>query len=218
MDRIAEALGEAHVVDKLSAEFSSFLGADAKAVITGLRNGRRIILTRAAASTAPGTLPTITKATINPPTGQMGLGSVFIALSLARQQLEQAGIMRPTPTQLETALLGGTITRGSGTGSTSTDLQGILTMRSRKMGWGQIAHQAGFKLGPVVNGLRASNHSLVMGAVLPEASNTANAGGQPIGSGESVSFPGSMTSGHERGFGVSGAGGGGAGHGKGHRK
>ena len=214
MDRMAEALGEAYVVDKLSAEFSSFLGDDARAVIAGLRNGTPIVLTRTAARTTPGSSPTI----INPPTGKTGFGNVFIALSLAKQQLERVGILQPTPAQLQAALLGGTITRGSGASSTSTNLQGILTMRSQNMGWGQIAHRAGFKLGPVVNGLRASNHSLVMGTAWSKAGSTVHAGDQPIGSGEPMSFPGGITSGHERGFGVSGAGRAGAGHGKGHSK
>jgi len=215
MDRMSEALGEAYVVDKLSAEFSSFLGADARAVVAGLRNGTPIILTRAAASTTPGSSPTITKTNINPPAGKTGFGNVFIALSLAKQQLEQVGILQPTPAQLQAALLGGTISRGSGASSTSTNLHGILTMRSQNMGWGQIAHQAGFRLGPVVNGLRASNHRLAMGTASPKAGSTVHAGDQPIGSGGPVSSPSSITSGHERGFGVSGPGRAGAGHGKG---
>ena len=196
MDRMGGTLGGAKVTDKLSAEFSSFLGADAKAVITGLRNGTPIVLTttNTTTSSAPGTPPvtTTTTTTITPPTGKMGFGNVFISLALAKQELGQLGITRPTPQQLQAALSGGNVTVASGTlATTSTTLPGILTMRSQNMGWGQIAQKLGFKLGTVVSGLKAANHGLVMGAVSPAGSGIVNAGGQPVGSSESGVVTGS---------------------------
>jgi hypothetical protein len=78
----------------------------------------------------------------------MGYGNVRNALDLAKYQLAQKGITQPTPEQLKAALTGGTITTSSGTGTaTQTNLDGILTMRSQGMGWGQIAHELGTKLG-----------------------------------------------------------------------
>lgn len=187
MDRMTGTLGEAKVTDQLSGELSSFLGADAKAVITGLRNGTPIVLTGTTTSTTsstPGTPPvtTATTTTITPPTGKMGFGNVFISLALAKHQLGQLGITQPTPQQLQAALLGGTITSGSGTVSTTTNLPGILTLRSQHMGWGQIAQRLGSKLGTVVSGLKAANHGLAMGAVAPAGSGIVNAAGQPVAS------------------------------------
>lgn len=186
MDRIGETLGGAKVTDKLSTEFSSFLGTDARAVVTGLRSGTPIILTRTVPSSTPGAAPITTTTTINPPTGKMGFGNVFISLALAKQELSQLGITQPVPEQLQAALVGGTVTTGNGTTATSTNLPGILTLRSQNMGWGQIAHKLGFKLGSVVSGLKASNHSLAVGAASPGGAGIVSASGQPINSQEGV--------------------------------
>jgi hypothetical protein len=160
--------GQTNVVNKISSDFSSFLGADSKAVVTGLRNGTPITLTSTTTtpSLTPGGLPitTTTTTTIAPPTGQMGFGNVYISLALAKQQLSTLGITQPTPQQLQAALTGGTITQTTGTGTTATttttNLQGILTLRSQKMGWGQIAQKLGFKLGPVIASMKSANHNL----------------------------------------------------------
>ena len=37
--------GQTNVINKISSDFSSFLGTDSKAVVTGLRNGTPITLT-----------------------------------------------------------------------------------------------------------------------------------------------------------------------------
>lgn len=191
MDRIADSLGGAQVIDKISAEFSSFLGPDAKAIVTGLRNGTPMTLTTTTAGSTPGAAPQTTTTTITPPTGKMGFGNVFIALALAKQQLSQVGITQPTPADLQAALLGGSVATGNGTTTTATTLSGILTMRSQSMGWGQIAHALNLKLGSVVSGLKAANHSLVVRAASPAGSGVVNAGGQPVDSSESGIVTGS---------------------------
>lgn len=202
MDQLAATQGGAKVIDKLSSDFSSFLGTDAQAVVTGLRNGTPIALVRTAPSPTPGAPPvTTTTTTITPPTGKMGFGNVFISLALARQQLGQLGIAQPTPEQLQAALLGGTITTGSGTTATTTNLQGILTMRSQNMGWGEIAQRLGVKLGAVVSGLKAANQSLTARAAAPKGSGIVDAGGQPAGPSESGIVTGS---GRAMGKGLSG--------------
>jgi hypothetical protein len=161
MNTLAASHGETNVTGKISGEFNSFLGSNSNAVVTGLRNGSPIALTTTTTtpSSTPGGAPTttVTTTTISPPTGKMGFGNVFTSLALAKQQLGQLGISQPTPEQLQTALTGGTIT--TGTGST-TQLQGILTMRSQGMGWGQIAQKLGTKLGPVVSGLKSANQNM----------------------------------------------------------
>lgn len=168
MNNITSNAGQTNVINKISSDFSSFLGSDANAVVTGLRNGTPITLTSTTTtpSTTPGGLPVTTTTTtvITPPTGPMGFGNVYISLALAKQQLSSLGIAQPTPEQLQAALTGGTITQTTGSGATATTttttLQGILTMRSQNMGWGQIAQKLGFKLGPVIAGMKSANHSL----------------------------------------------------------
>src|SRR6266850_1384763 len=179
--------GQTNVTSKISGDFNSFLGADSKTVVTGLRSGTPITLTSTTTtpSTTPGGLPvtTTTNTVITPPTGQMGFGNVYISLALAKQQLSTLGITQPTPQQLQAALTGGTITQTTGTGATAamttTDLQGVLTMRSQNMGWGQIAQKLGFKLGPVISGMKSANHSLASSAAASsKGSGVTSASGQ----------------------------------------
>jgi hypothetical protein len=169
MNTLATSQGDGKVVDKISSQFGDFLGADSKAIVTGLRNGTPIKLTRTTSTSgtitgAPpantATTSTTTTTTINPPTGKMGFGNVFISLALAKQQLGQLGITQPTPEQLKAALVGGSFSTGTGTTTSDPKLQGILTMRSQHMGWGQIAQKLGSKLGPVVSGLKSTNQSM----------------------------------------------------------
>src|SRR5882724_7645064 len=181
--------GQTNVINKISGDFSSFLGSDSNAVVTGLRNGTPITLTSTSstASSTPGGLPvtTTTSTVIAPPTGQMGFGNVYISLALAKQQLSTLGITQPTPEQLQAALTGGTITQTTGTGATATttttNLQGILTMRSQNMGWGQIAQKLGYKLGPVIAGMKSANLANAANAS-SKGSGVATANGQKGGS------------------------------------
>ncbi|HET9403821.1 MAG TPA: hypothetical protein VFO57_04505 [Burkholderiales bacterium] len=70
----------------------------------------------------------------------MGNGEVERAMTLASRDLAAAGIDNPTPQQTEAALMGGTVTNAQGQ---STDMQGVLQLRSQGMGWGQIANTIG---------------------------------------------------------------------------
>jgi hypothetical protein len=165
MNTLASTHGDSKVVDKISSDFSSFLGADSKAVVTGLRNGSPITLTSTVPNSTTGVATTETTI-INPPTGKMGHGNVFISLALAKHQLGEMGITQPTPQQLQSALTGGQITTttgttGTGTPMTSTqNLDGILTMRSQNMGWGQISQKLGYKLGPVISSMKHTNQNI----------------------------------------------------------
>ena len=50
------------------------------------------------------------------------------------------------------------------------------------MGWGQIAQKLGFKLGPVISGLKAANHGLAAGAT--SSTSTSSAAGSGITTGK----------------------------------
>lgn len=158
MNELTTNPGQTNVVGKISNDFSSFLGADANTVVTGLRNGTPITLTSTTPNPTPGQPPIPTTTVITPPTGQMGHGNVYISLALAKQQLSTLGITQPTPQQLQAALTGGTITQtGANGATTTTNLQGVLAMRSQNMGWGQIAQRLGTKLGPVMSSMKSAN-------------------------------------------------------------
>jgi hypothetical protein len=200
MNTLATSQGDGKVVDKISSQFGDFLGADSKAIVTGLRNGTPIKLTRTTSTSgtitgAPPTNTTTTSTTtttiINPPTGKMGFGNVFISLALAKQQLGQLGITQPTPEQLKVALVGGSLSTGTGTTTSDPKLQGILTMRSQHMGWGQIAQKLGSKLGPVVSGLKSTNQSMTTATASSQNSGIVAGSGQPNKGSESGIVSGS---------------------------
>jgi hypothetical protein len=153
MDALAAKQGGGNVTSKMSAQYSTFAGSQANAdsLVNGLRNGRQVTLTSTDAKGAT------TSTSFTPPTGKMGYGNVSISLAMAKQDLANAGITQPTPQQLQTALMGGTITTQSPGGTTSTTFRGVLQMRSDGMGWGQIAQASGYKLGPVISSVKASN-------------------------------------------------------------
>jgi len=201
MNNTTASQGQTNVTNKISGDFKSFLGSDSPAVVTGLRNGTPITLTSTTPSSTPGGLPVTTTTVITPPTGHMGFGNVYISLALAKQQLSTLGITQPTPEQLQAALTGGTITQTTGTGATATttttNLQGVLTMRSQNMGWGQIAQKLGFKLGPVIAGMKSANQNLATTTTTSSSGTNVNtASGQKGGSESGIVSAGGRSSGN----------------------
>jgi hypothetical protein len=74
---------------------------------------------------------------------KMSYDDIACALALARASLEEHHITRPTPRELQVALLGGSVTRPDGLEAT---LPGVLEMRAGGMRWGDIAHTLGYRL------------------------------------------------------------------------
>jgi hypothetical protein len=169
LDNTGASRGQQQVAARIATSFTSIAGSDANALalVNGLRNGTPITLTTTtkppagAGSTPPSTTTTTT---ITPPTKPMGWGNVRIALALAAAELQQAGITKPTAAQLQAALTGGAL---KGPGGTTTQVQGVLTMRASGMGWGQIAQAQGTKVGPVLASMR---HTQSQVAKLPVSS------------------------------------------------
>lgn len=135
--------------NRIAGDFRPMLGNDAETVVSGLRSGGPITLQETTPGPLPGDPVEVTEVVIESPTGPLGNGEVRHTLDLARFQLAQAGIEQPTASELQAALTGGPVTNGDGV---TTDFQGILTMRSDGMGWGQIAHEMGTTLGAIKNG------------------------------------------------------------------
>lgn len=161
MDALTTNNGEVTVSDKISSEFDTFAGStdNSDALVSGLRNGTPVTLTTTDAQGVT------TTTTFTPPTGKMGFGNVFISLAIAKQQLTNLGITQPTARQLQAALTGGTVVSSTGE---SVTLAGVLQMRAQGMGWGQIANSLGFKLGPVVSGIKAANAHIASQATVKE--------------------------------------------------
>ena len=137
---------------QIASRYAEWAGStdNANALVTGLREGKPITLTQDAALPGGGTATRAS--TFTPPTRPMGYGNVNISLALARANLADQGIEAPTPRQLETALMGGLIT--SGNPPRTTEIKGVLQLRSEGAGWGSIAQTYGVKLGSVVGGSR----------------------------------------------------------------
>ena len=116
--------------------------------------------------------------------------------------MNQVGIMQPTPQQLQAALTGGTVITGSGPTLTTHNLQGVLTMRSQNLGWGQIAQKLGTKLGPVVSGMKSANQNMTTASVSSASagtqSSTSSGSGIVSGSGKPHGNSGQEVSGQNR--------------------
>src|SRR5687767_3387630 len=112
--------------EQLVERYTTLAGSkhNATSLVTGLRDGKEVKLSRRGSSTE----------SFTPPTGKMGYGNIDNALALAEASLKQQGITNPTPAQLEAALVG---------------KDGILQMRAAGQGWGQIANSMDIKLGEV---------------------------------------------------------------------
>ncbi len=173
--------GATRVEDKIASEFAVFAGSqdNARSLVTGLRQGGEITLVAPSAQAGTGTTGTSTSGTgttFTPPTRPMGYGNVRISLALAQEQLIRVGVTQPTADQLKAALVGGTVTSGSGSTATTTEFQGVLQMRAQGMGWGQIANAMGTKLGHVMSGLKQTNQQLATGQPVPGAGAAGSAG------------------------------------------
>ena len=180
---------------RISSDFSTFAGStsNSTSLATGLRTGSPITLT---STDAKGV---VTETTFSPPTGKMGNGNVFISLALAKQNLANLGITQPTPEQLQAALTngpGGTITLPNGS---TQPLTGVLTYRSEGMGWGKIAQSYGYKLGPVISGMKAANPQAGAPATLPATATTKASSGVTSASG--VTTAAGSNSGHGNAYG-----------------
>lgn len=145
IDADAGAMESSQVVERISSSFSDFLGEQSTTVVKGLRSGEEFTLT--SSYTGSMGIQQTETITIEPPTSKMGYGNVNITLKLTEYELSQVGITQPTALELEAALLGGSITTPDGQ---VVDMQGVLTLRSEGMGWGQIAQQYDTKLGYIV--------------------------------------------------------------------
>jgi hypothetical protein len=193
MNTLTATRGDGAVSGKISADYATFAGspANADALVTGLRSGTAITLT---STDAKGV---VTSTTFTPPTGKMGYGNVYTSLALAKQQLAGLGITNPTAQQIEAALAGGTVTSSSGQ---TTQLTGILQLRSQGMGWGQIANSLGYKLGPVISGMRSANAHVAKAPVITGGTTaTRGAGTTPAPKSGIVTGAGSATAGSSAG-------------------
>lgn len=151
MERLSAA-DPARAQQGVAADFAALAGSadNAGKLVAGLRSGTDVDLVW---TNSDGQSVTTT---IDPATGAMGLGNVFISLALAQESLQQSGIASPTPEQLAVALNGGTILVD---GKTIT-LQGVLAQRAGGAGWGRIAQSLGVRLGAVVSAIRSENGRL----------------------------------------------------------
>lgn len=182
--------------DKLVAEYRTWAGSreNAQALVLGLRSGTAVSLGTGASTT-----------TFTPATTKLGAGGVNIALSLAKAALAKQGITNPTPAQIAAALNGGTVITATGPHS----MPGVLTQRQSGMGWGQIAHTMGVKLGSIVSASKTGKEPHTKDA----HAKSGNTGGDKILASTHSASASHGSSGHGGGN-SGGGGGGGSGGGK----
>lgn len=167
LDKYA-ATDEAGVADRISDRFVAFAGSEdnALALVIGLRGGTEITLVETTpATTDPETgdpvEPTEVETVFTPATGPMGYGEIYIALGLARASLEELGIDEPTAAEVVASLNGGAVViNDDPEAPEEVTLDGVLTLRANKYGWGKIAKELGVKLGPVMKELKQDARAL----------------------------------------------------------
>ena len=147
--------------ERVEPRFLEFAGSSTNLanMTTGLRSGTEFTITGAGGETA----------TIVPPTKPMGYGNITRALDLANRDLLAHGITNPTNEQIAAALNGGSFTNADGT---TTQLSGVLNLRSQGMGWGQVAQT--LKLHPGLGSGKAAPPAAPTGA--PTASSSSSSG------------------------------------------
>jgi hypothetical protein len=126
-----------------------------------------------------------------PAPAKLGQGESQISVALAKAELSKLGITQPTRAQLNAAQYGGTVTTASGT---RVQLVGVQTQRDSGMGWGQIAHAMGLKLGAVVSASKRAGeqhdknheaHGVKEGAGADGSAHAQGEGGSHAGGGNS---------------------------------
>lgn len=160
---------------RLIKDFSVFAGSDANArsLVTGLLQGTEIVLAPASGQPGPA-------ARFVPPTRPMDYGNVRIALVLAREQLDQLGIARPSPAHIKSVLAGGGVAnRANGRVATPVLLPGVLQMRASGMAWQKIAGTMGVPLVQVMSGPERQAQSAVAPDPISEASISKSSAGAP---------------------------------------
>jgi hypothetical protein len=144
------AQAEPEAQARLVRDFSGFAGSElnARSLVVGLREGKEIVVVARAARG-----PSVATTRFTSPTRSMDYSSLRVALALAREQLQQLGITRPTPGQIKAVLVGGGVA-GSVGGQSSTPflLPGVLQMRAAGMSWSKIAGTMGLTLAQTMNG------------------------------------------------------------------
>jgi hypothetical protein len=160
---------------QLVRDFSVFAGSDANArsLVLGLLRGTEIVLAPGSGQPGPATR-------FVPPTRPMDYGSVRIALVLAREQLDQLGIARPSPAHIKSVLAGGGVAkRAHGRVATPVLLPGVLQMRASGMPWQKIAGTMDVPLAQVMSGWERQAQSAGAPDPISSASITKSTAGGP---------------------------------------
>jgi len=167
----AVSSGEPQVQARLVSNFSGFAGSEpnARSLVAGLRQGKEITLVARAARGQSGTATRFT-----PPTRPMDDTTVRVALVLAKEQLAQLGVTRPTPVQIKAVLGGGGIASRVDGRSTPFLLPGLLQMRAGGMSWARIADTVGLTLAQAMdNGAYPAGAAVSTDSARPAAARAA---------------------------------------------
>lgn len=154
------------VVERISTRFAEVTCTEenARALVEALHNGTSVTLRGDDGQTATFT-----------PTGHLGYGEAYIAMSLAVEALKQAGITGcASPAQWQAVLMGGELSGGTvrTTSVTTERFPGILVLREQG-GWAKVAQTTNVQLSTVVS---QANTNLQLNNTSSTASTTSTSG------------------------------------------
>lgn len=134
------------VVQRISTRFADAACSEenARTLVEALHNGSSVTLRGKDGKTTTFT-----------PNVKLGYGEAYIAMALAAETLRNAGISGcATPAQWQAVLVGGQLSGGTTTKTTSVQTErfpGILVLHSQGGGWSKVAQTTNVQLGQVVS-------------------------------------------------------------------
>jgi len=163
MDKLAAKHERAEATARLAKKFHPFIVAQesAESLLNGVQHGKSITLMSPASGEAEH---------IKPTTKPMSLANAYVALSLAKLDLEKYGISQPTPTQLKWALNGGKFSQTHLTGQRIVRLKGVLKQRAHGRSWDAVAKSIGVKADKARYDMEAAKYVLMHTVITPSYS------------------------------------------------
>lgn len=168
LDAAAATRSTHSVAEEVGSRFEPLAGSRENAVklAKGLYSGKVIALRTLDASGNDSMVA------FDLPSGGMTWGEVQATLELTKSTLAKHGVHNPTGTQVQAALLGGTLTKPDGS---TVGLEGVVRMRAQGADWQSVTQKAGAASEAVAKTLASAQGRV---AQLPVA--VTNANGMPI--------------------------------------
>ena len=145
----------AQIASRIAARFKHLVGTEenARLLVKALHEGTEVELTTAGVDKCDGAAAM----RMALPALRLTWGEATTVLAIAQEQLTRVGLTHPSTPELQSVLLGGSVTGADGQ---RVPLKGLLKLRAEGAGWPQIAQASGTAIGPLTGLLQAARMTL----------------------------------------------------------